>query len=75
MAYLPLWKVEAKVKWSTLIQKYQCHQSRFEKVLDRVFHYRLAKDHGKRREVASLSGSGVAYAVSLIKSNKYPEEK
>jgi len=75
MAYLPIWKVEAKTEWQNLVSKYQCPQSRFERVLDRLFHYRLAYDHGKSKEVASLTGSGVAYAMALVKSAKYPDEK
>lgn len=75
MAYLPVWKVEAKVEWESLVSKYACPQTKFERVLDRLYHYRLADDHGKRREVASLTSEGVSYAIMLVKNKKYPEEK
>jgi hypothetical protein len=74
MAYLPVWKVEAKVEWMKLLKKYNCETRKFERLLDHLYHYRLVDDHGKRKEVVSLSPTGTAYAVSLAKMKKFPDE-
>ena len=60
MAYLPVWKVEAKVEWTKLLKKYNCKTRKFERLLDRLYQYRLIDDHGKRKEMASLSPTGTA---------------
>ena len=73
MAYLPLGKIMAKVEWDELGRKYQCPKG-FDRAIERLLHHGLAYDHGKSGNVASLTSTGVAYAVSLIKSKKYPAE-
>lgn len=56
-----------------LQEKYKCPKN-FDRVIRRLFQYRLAEDHGKRGEVASLTSAGMDYAIALIKLTKYPDE-
>jgi hypothetical protein len=73
MAYLPVVKVEAKADWLDLKQKYNCSKD-FDRAIDKLRHHGLVSDHGKSRQVASLTQQGVAYAYSLINAKKYPDE-
>ena len=71
MNYRPLKMIAADVEWTKLNEKYKCSKN-FEKIIRRLFQYRLAWDHGKRGEVASLTPTGKDYAVALIKAEKIP---
>ncbi|MGI0079839.1 MAG: hypothetical protein ACRECH_09455 [Nitrososphaerales archaeon] len=73
MNYRPLKMVAADIQWMKLVEKYNCSKD-FEKIIRRLFQYRLASDHGKRGEVAALTPAGKDYAVALIKLRKYPDE-
>jgi hypothetical protein len=72
MAYTAVGKLESKVEWKEVEQKYE--GLGFQASIDRLFHYGLIDDHGKSRQVASLSKTGVDYAFQLKKTNKYPDE-
>jgi hypothetical protein len=72
-AYLPMAKIEAKVEWVKVEQKYNCSKD-FDRVMDRLRHHGLASDHGKSRQVAGLTPQGVSYAFALIRLKKYPDE-
>ncbi|MHB2037644.1 MAG: hypothetical protein ACYCPW_13025 [Nitrososphaerales archaeon] len=74
MAYLPVGKIEAKVDWAEIKQKYNCSKD-FDRVMDKLRHHALVSDHGKSRQVASLTPQGVAYAYALINAKKYPDER
>ena len=73
MEYTALWKIEAKVEWADIERKYQ-GTGDFQAAIKRLFHYGLVDDHGKSRNVGSLSKKGTDYAYYLFNEKKYPEE-
>ena len=73
MAYLPVGKIEAKIEWTNVQEKYNCSKD-FDRAIDKLRHHGLVSDHGKSRQVASLTQQGVAYAYALINMKKYPDE-
>ncbi len=67
--YIPLQKIESKIKWREIAGKYRIKKS-FGKVMRHLQNKGYVSDHGKSGEVYSLTSLGVGYAIGKSKDNE-----